>query len=116
MDDFIFSGTALFMDNIVKSLNQKFKVSAEGKNRFTYIDLQIDQIANYIKISQKQDNDIKPTKIPDDVAMTNPLDKIQQCYLKSLAGKLNWIITHSRPQRCEQNRISLFCRCITWKF
>ena len=74
VDDFIFSGTALFMDNVAKSLKQKFKVSAEGEDRF--IGLQIDQNANHITISQKKDNDIKPVTIPDCVAMTNPLDKI----------------------------------------
>ena len=90
MDDFIFSGTALFMDNVVKALKQKFKVSAESENRFTYIGLQIDQNANYITISQKQDNDIKPITIPDDVELlTGPLHKIQQRDLKTVAGKLN---------------------------
>ena len=72
-------------------------MSAEGEGRFTYIGLQIDQNANYITVSQKQDNDTKPITIPDDVAMTDPLDKIQQRDLKSRAGKLNWISTHSRP-------------------
>ena len=87
----------LFMDNVVKSLKQKFKVSAEGGDRSTYLGLQIDQNANYIIISQKQGNNIKPITIPDDVTMTDPLDKIQQRDLKPLAGKLNWISTHSRP-------------------
>ena len=68
-------------------LKQKFKVSAEGADRFTYIGLQIDQNAKYITISQKQDNDIYAITIPDDVAMTDPLDKIQQLDLKSLTGK-----------------------------
>ena len=97
VDDFIFSRTALFMDNVVKSLKQTFKMSAEGEDRFTYIDLQIDQNAKYITIGQKQDNNINPITIPDDVTMTDPPDKIQQRDLKSLAGKLNWISTHSRP-------------------
>ena len=94
-DDFIFSGTALFMDNVVKLLNQKFKVSAEGEDRFTCIGLQIDQNAKYITISQKDGNDIKPITIPDDVAMTDPPDKIQQQDINSLAGKLYWISTNS---------------------
>ena len=55
------------MDNVVKSLKQKFKVSAEGEDRFTYIGLQIDQNTNYATDSQKQDNDIKSITIPDDV-------------------------------------------------
>ena len=97
VDDFIVSGTALFMDNVVNLLKQKFKVSAEGEDRFTYIGLQIDQNEKYITISQKDSNDIKPITIPDDVAMTDPPDKIQQQELNSLAGKLNWISTHSRP-------------------
>ena len=95
VDDSIFSRTALFMDNVVKLLKQKFKVRAEGEDRFTYIGLQIDQTAKYITISQKEGNNIKPITIPDDVAMTDPPDKIQQWDLKSLAGKLNWISTHS---------------------
>ena len=37
VDDFIFSGTALFMDNVVKSLKQKFKVSAQSEDRLTCI-------------------------------------------------------------------------------
>ena len=53
-------------------------MSAEGEGRFTYVGLQIDQDAKYITISQNQDNDIKPVAIPDDVAMTDPLHKIQQ--------------------------------------
>ena len=39
VDDFMFIGTALFMDDVVRSLNPKFKVSAEGEDRFTYISL-----------------------------------------------------------------------------
>ena len=35
--------------------------------------------------------------MPDDVAMADLLNKIQQQDLKSIAGKLNWISTHSRP-------------------
>ena len=50
---FIFSGTALFMDDVVKSLKEKFKVSAESEDRFTYIGLQIDQNANYITITRQ---------------------------------------------------------------
>ena len=95
VDDFIFSGTALLMDNVVKLLKQKFKVSAEGEDRFTCIGLQLEQNVNYITIIQKQGNNIKPITIPDDVAMTGPLNKIKQRNLKSLAGKLNWISTHS---------------------
>ena len=98
VNDFIFSGTALFMDNVVKLLKQKFKVSAEGEDRFTCIGLQLEQNVNYITISQKEGNDIKPITIPDDVAMTDPLDKIKQWNLRSLAGKINWISTHSRPK------------------
>ena len=107
VDDFIFSRTALFMDSAVRLLKQKFKVSAEGEHRFTYIGLQIDQNAKYITVSQKEDKNIKPITIPDDVAMTDPLDKIQQWDLKSFAGKLNWISTYSGPDNaydvCQTN-------------
>ena len=33
VDHFIFSGTALFMGNAVKSLKENFKVSAEAEDR-----------------------------------------------------------------------------------
>ena len=62
------------MNNVVKSL-KKFKVSADSEQKCTYIGLQIDQNANYISISQKQDNDIKIITIPGDAAMTDPLEK-----------------------------------------
>ena len=97
VDDFIFSGNSTVHGHVVKSLKQKFKMSAEGEDRFTYIGLQIDQNAKYTTIGQNQDNDIKPVAIPDDLAMTDPLHKIQQWDLKSLAGKLNWVSTHSGP-------------------
>ena len=53
VDDFIFSGTALFMDNVVKLLKKKFKVSAEGEDRSTYTGVQIDQNAKYITVRKK---------------------------------------------------------------
>ena len=89
MDDFIFSGSALFMDNVAKSVKKKFETNAECKDRLTHTGLQIYRNANFITVSQKQDNNMKQITIPDDAAMTDPLDNKQQRDLKSLAGKLN---------------------------
>ena len=98
VDDFVLCGTPQLLDNITESIKRLFHVSSENNHAFTYIGLEIKQDNTHITISQRQYNkEICQIKVPESEPSTL-LDKVQKRDLKSLAGRLNWISTHSRPE------------------
>jgi hypothetical protein len=99
VDDFILSGTPELLYDIEKEIHNRFKVSSQCEGLFTYIGIQVEQTDGGISISQKSYVD-SLEQMPSNCADTGndaPLDPGEKRALKSLAGQLMWISSHTRP-------------------
>ena len=107
VDDFITTGSEEFLNHVTKGIRDRFRVSAESEGSFKYIGLQISQNNQCITVSQSDYlEDIQP--IVGIESSEIPLDPEELRALKSIAGSLNWISSHSRPDVsydvCEVNK------------
>jgi hypothetical protein len=99
VDDFIISGSDEFLNNIISQIRHRFKVSSECEGLFTYIGLQIEQDSDTISISQANyANSLRQLDVVNsDTRNQSPLGNEEARKLKSLAGQLMWISSHTRP-------------------
>ena len=96
VDDFILSGADLFMESLISGVKSRFKVSSECDGIFKYVGLQITHEESCICVSQNQYyNEIEQLNM--NVSPNTALNEKQKRDYKSLAGQLNWISSHSRP-------------------
>ena len=99
VDDFIISGSDEFLDQTIAEIKTRFKVSSECEGMFKYIGLEIEQNNDGIQISQTgYSNDLSQMQSNSDDSYSDaPLNAEQKRNLKSIAGQLLWISSHSRP-------------------
>ena len=99
VDDFALSGTDEFLENLTTQISDRFKVSAECEGVFTYIGLQIEQDGETITLSQDNYvNNVEQLPLASaDSGSEAKLSTKEAKQLKSLAGQLMWISSHTRP-------------------
>ena len=99
VDDFILCGTDSFLKNLVAQVKSRFKVSSECEGLFIYIGLQIKQDNETIVVSQESfaNRLTQMGLINQDTSSQSPLTNEESRELKSLAGQLMWISSHTRP-------------------
>ena len=99
VDDFILSGSPELLDDIEKEIHRRFKVGAHCEGKFTYIGIRVEQTDQGISLSQKSYVDGLEQMQSDcaDAGNDAPLDQGGKQALKSLAGQLMWISSHTRP-------------------
>ena len=96
VDDFIVCGEARFLGKLINGVKNRFNVSSECDGIFKYVGLQIMCEGNDICVSQNQYyDDIEQLDL--NLPPGTVLDDKQKRDFKSLAGQLNWISAHSRP-------------------
>ena len=96
VDDFIMGGEDAFLEKLISGVKNRFKVSSECDGIFKYVGLQITHDGSSICVSQNQyHDDIEQLNL--NVPSGALLNDKQKRDFKSLAGQLNWISSHSRP-------------------
>ena len=96
VDDFILCGEDSFLGKLIKGVKNRFEVSSECDGIFKYVGLQIMHEGSNICVSQNQYyDDIEQLDL--NFPSGTVLNDKQKRDFKSLAGQLNWISSHSRP-------------------
>ena len=105
VDDIIYGGTEIFLEQVIAQLREKLKVGLEESNGIKYIGLMISQSENGISISTDpychsltEINCLglnKSLELHDD----------EKSELRHLSGQLNWITSQSRPDLAYDNCI-----------
>ena len=101
VDDLLTSGHPDTIEKITEALKEIFVIGAEHINIFRYIGMNITQNQDYtINLDQKAYiNSVE--SIPTDGLLNenkeDPATPLQTTSLRSLVGKLNWILSISRP-------------------
>ena len=96
VDDFILCGKDRFLGKLINGEKNRFKVSSECDGIFKYVGLQIMHEGSNICVSQNQYyDDIEQLDL--NLQSGTVLNDKQKRDFKSLAGQLNWISAHSRP-------------------
>ena len=100
VDDFLFGGTQLFLDSIIKKLINKFRIGSSAKITFTYVGINFNAYGD--GLTMDQDHYIQSmTKIPISTARETEKDceltKEEKKSFRTLIGQLSWVSTHTRP-------------------
>ena len=100
VDDFLFAGNEIFIQEIIQSLTEKYSISSQHGETFDYVGLFLDQDTDGIKIDQKSfSKGIEPvslgaSQMKDSKRMLNESEKKKY---QMLLGKINWLAHQSRP-------------------
>ena len=100
VDDFLFAGTQLFLDTIIKKLINKFRIGSSAKITFTYVGINFNAYKD--GLTMDQDHYIKSlTTIPISTARATEkncdLTKDEKKTFRALIGQMSWVSTHTRP-------------------
>jgi transposase InsO family protein len=100
IDDFLHSGDGKFETDIMAKLKERFLAGKVAEDSFSYVGFQIHQEPNSVTIDQNnyvkniEINDVTPARASQKQSELNSQEHTQ---LRSLAGKLNWIVQGTRP-------------------
>lgn len=105
MDDFIYGGSAKFLDTIIPHIRTTFKIGLEEASGMKYLGISICQTAREISLST--DSYCSSLKEIHNLGVNKDrsLDEQEVKSLKHLSGQLNWIVTQSRPDVAYDNCI-----------
>ena len=100
VDDFLYCGTQVFVNSIIKTLMKKFKIGSSANITFTYVGIRVNSYQD--GITMDQDHYIASlTAIPisKDRALEkhSELNKKEKQSFRALVGQLSWVSTHTRP-------------------
>ena len=100
VDDLLFGGLEIFIQEVIGALKTKFKLSMEVGTSFVYTGLDLSQSYRAIKISQLgYVNQVNRINIDQNKVKLNacPINDTERSQLRSVAGQLLWAATQSRP-------------------
>ena len=98
VDDFMYAGSAKFLEEVMTKVKSEFLIKIEEKSAFTYLGLEIRQKAYYIEMDQKKYIEkLCPIDIPGGALKTRDLSSDEKNTLKSKLGQILWVSNHSRP-------------------
>ena len=100
VDDFLFAGSQVFLDTIIRTLVKTFKIGSEHSENFTYVGLRFITYKDGITVDQDHYihsiNEITLTK-KRILEKNSELTKKELATFRTLIGQLSWISTHTRP-------------------
>ena len=100
VDDFLWSGSVEFFNNVINHLKQTFKISSEKSNSFKYLGTEITKTEDGIYVSQESYLE-KLEEIPLSAERKeNKLSELTEDEIKALRtaiGQLNWLSIRTRP-------------------
>ena len=100
VDDFMFSGTEKFSDQVIIHLKTTFKISKESSSPFKYVGIDVYQNQQGLYLSQEaytselEKIDIACSEVGD---RNRPVSEEERTMLRKLIGRLNWLSTQTRP-------------------
>ena len=100
VDDFLWSGTTCFEEQVINKLKEKFLIGSSASIAFTYVGLSIKSYDDGITIDQNQYvASLNPIPISKSRASQrkSPLIESEKVAYRALVGQLNWVATHTRP-------------------
>ena len=98
VDDFLFSRTKSFNDEVIERLSKRFNVGKRSANSFKYIGLNMNQIENGIYVHQDQyAEELEEIYIPmhRKSEKQSPMTTNEKEKLLTVAGQLNWLATQT---------------------
>ena len=100
VDDFLYSGTQEFVNSVIKTLMEKFKIGSSANITFTYVGLRVNSYQD--GITMDQDHYIAslntiPISKERAVEKHSELNKKEKQSFRTLVGQLSWVYTHTRP-------------------
>ena len=107
MDDFLYGGTQLFLDTVIKKIFEVFSVGSQEHMCFKYIGMQVSQTTENIKLSMSE---YAASLIPFDLSCfhnvrSTKLTADEKKLLKRFSGQINWLVTQCRPDIAYDNCI-----------
>lgn len=100
IDDFIHTGTAEFENVIMEKLRDRFLAGKVESSVFRYVGFDVKQTESCVILDQNEYvNSLPMIKLSLERASqtSDPLSKKESTVLRSIAGKLNWIVQGTRP-------------------
>ena len=97
VDDFFYSGTKKFEDNVISKLENIFKIGRVEHNDFVYTGLAVKKDQEGITLNQSKYTDKLQQAVLRGGLQSRPLDKEEQTLYRKLTGQLNWAATQTRP-------------------
>lgn len=100
VDDFLFAGSNIFIDTIIKKFMRIFEIGNTGSDNFTYVGLRLNTYRDGITLDQdhyiSSINDIYLSK-KRKLEKNSKITQKELAAFRTLVGQLSWISTHSRP-------------------
>ena len=97
VDDFLWTGSGLFFENVICPLKSVFKISKECGSSFKYIGIHISKENESIRLDQGQYIDSIVELEVDNKSKDSLLDKEQKKKFRGLVGQINWASGITRP-------------------
>ena len=100
VDDFLWAGTDLFYEQVIKKLEKLFLIGKFGQGEFKYIGLKIDNNDSITTIDQLEyASSIQPISVSCKRAgdKSSEINEKEKTEFRSLLGQLNWVGTQTRP-------------------
>ena len=95
--DFLWGGSEVFQVSVIDKIRSKFVVKSEDVVKFKYLGLDLKQSSQYIMLNQ----DLYVHKIDylpvHEGLLEAPLSSHAETMIRQVNGKLNWIVTQTRP-------------------
>ena len=101
VDDILYAGNKIFLDKIVNSFKNKFKISREETTAFKYLGVNIRNHNQYITLDQKEYVSSMQTELlPDDrlKPKSRLAEDCEKQVFKQGVGQLGWLTNMSRPE------------------
>ena len=100
VDDFVYTGTAMWLRDVIDMIKKRFNISSECHGTFKYLGLNVNQTEGEIGMDQKH-YVAKLQEIPivnERKALVNAnLTAEEKSSLKSLSGQMLWVTSQTRP-------------------
>ena len=98
VDDFLWGGSHVFVENVIKPLHKIFETGSVNKKAFQYLDLDLKEGDSRIVISQSNYLDsIESLKLDGKKNNNYLLNETEIHNLRALIGQFNWLATQTRP-------------------
>ena len=99
VDDFIFGGSSVFQDRVMRPVKEKYIASQMCRDVYTYTGWEIEQLLYEICLRQtKYTESLKQIdKIPLTGVRVRDLSEDEKTVYRSIVGKLNWLVQGTRP-------------------
>ena len=100
VDDFIYAGTAQWNNDVIGSVEKRFKISAQASGTFRYVGLNVVQTTEGIFVDQNayiqglKEIKLEPGRLQQKDQVLKEEEKSQ---LRSVSGQLLWATSQTRP-------------------